>query len=274
VVVDETVDRVRRHWRFCLLGVLLGGAVGYASTLLQTPIYQAEAVLAPVATRGAAGGLAQLLGPLQNIARQSLALGDDPNLSERAVIILRSRYFTEKFVESQGLVELLTPRSRLDIWLDRPTPSHEQRLYQGALQFRTSIAAVRVDSRTSFVTVSIRWSDPEKAAEWANALVAAGNEEARIRAIADADNAIQFLQDELRAQSAVPIQTAINQLIESQLNTKMLAKTRPQYVYGTISPAMPPPEGDYVSPDRPLVAAVAGMLGGVLALVVILRRRS
>jgi uncharacterized protein involved in exopolysaccharide biosynthesis len=217
VVVDEIVNRVRRYWGFCLLGVLLGGAVGYASTFLRTPTYQAEAVLAPVATRGAGSGLAQLLGPLQNIARQSLALGDDPNLSERAVIILRSRYFTEKFVESEGLVELLTPRSRLDVWLDRPTPAHEQRLYQAALQFRTSIAAVRVDSRTSFVTVSIRWSDPEKAAAWANALVAAGNEEARLRAIADADNAIQFLQDELRAQSAVPVQSAINQLIRNDL---------------------------------------------------------
>ncbi len=130
------------------------------------PIYQAEAVLAPAASRGSGSGLAQLFGPLQNIARQSLALGDDPNLSERAVIIMRSRLFTERFVESQGLAELLTPRSRLYGWLDRPTPPHALRVYAAAREFRTPIASIRVDSRTGFVTVSVRWSDPEMAAQW------------------------------------------------------------------------------------------------------------
>jgi len=274
VVVDDLVARLRRHWGFCLVGAFLGAVLGYASTYLRDPLYQAEVVLAPANSRGAATGLAQLLGPLQGIARSSLALGDDADLSERAVTILRSRSFTEKFVEAQGLVEVLTPQSRLDRWLGRPPVDPPLRLYEAARLFRTSVSAVRVDVRTGFVTVSVRWSDPDKAADWANTVAAAVNEEARKRAVADADNAIEFLQEELKGQSTVAIQSAINQLIESQLNNKMLAKTRPQYVYATLSPAMPPPETAYVSPDRPLTMLAAAVAGGLLAFGIVLRMRS
>jgi uncharacterized protein involved in exopolysaccharide biosynthesis len=272
VVIDDVLRGLRDHWLFCAIGVVVGGAVGNASTYLRTPIYQAEAILAPASTR-TTSSLASLLGPLQGIARVPLQLADDTTgLSERVLTILQSRAFTEKFVESHGLAKVLTSRSRLDRWLGRPEP--EPSIYGAALSFRTSIVAVRVDTRTSFVTIAVRWSDPEQAAEWANALAAAGNEEARVRAIAEADSAIAYLQEELAAQSAVPIVTAINRLIESQLNNKMLAKTRPQFVFTTLAPALPPLPGAYVSPDRPLTTLVCAIAGGLLALMIVLRRRT
>lgn len=273
MLIDDLINRARRHWRFIAVGIVLGGVAGYASTWTKTPLYQAETVVAPANTRTATSGLAQLLQPLQGAAR-ALSLGDDaPDLSERAVLIMRSRQFTESFVQSEGLVELLTQPSRLDRLLGRPPTPPSQRVYEAARLFRNSISAVRVDGRTGFVTVAVRWSDPEAAAKWANDLTMAVNEEARRRAIADADSAITFLEQELEMQSTVPIQAAINRLIESQLNTKMLAKTRPYYVYSVLSPALPPPESEFVSPDRPLTALVVGIIAGMLALVIVLRWR-
>ena len=273
MLIDDLIGRARRHWLFIAVGIVLGGVAGYASTWTKTPLYQAETVVAPANTRNAATGLAQLLQPLQGAAR-TLSLGDDAaDLSERAVLIMRSRQFTETFVQSEGLVDLLTQPSTLGRLLGSPPIAPEQRVYVAARLFRTSISAVRVDGRTGFVTVAVRWSDPEAAAKWANDLTAAVNEEARRRAIADADSAIAFLEQELAMQSTVAIQGAINRLIESQLNTKMLAKTRPYYVYSVLSPALPPPESEIVSPDRPLTAFVVGIIGGMVALFVVLRRR-
>src|SRR5262249_35669748 len=100
------------------------------------------------------------------------------------------------------------------------------------------------------------------------------NEEARERAISEADSAINYLQEELKVQSAVPIVAAINQLIESQLHNKMLAKTRPQFVYTILSPAMPSPLNAYVSPDRGLVALAVALVGGLVALFIVMRRRA
>lgn len=274
VSIDELLGRARRHWPFILAGAVLGGVLGYVSTLFKQPVYQAEAILAPANSRTASSGLAQLLQPLQGVARGALSLGDEPDLSERAVVIMRSRSFTEKFVEEEGLAESLTPRSRLDEWLGRPDPTPEERLYAAARRFRTSVSAVRVDGRTGFVTIAVRWADPDETAKWANDLAAAVNEEARERAIANADNAIAFLAQELNTQSTVTIQAAINRLIESQLNNKMLAKTRPQYVYAVLASAMAPPESEFVSPDRPVTTLVVALAGGVLALFVVLRRRS
>jgi uncharacterized protein involved in exopolysaccharide biosynthesis len=275
VVVDDVLRGLREHWFFCAVGVVLGGVVGFAATYLRTPVYQAEVILAPAATRSTNSGLTSLLGPLQGVSRLPLSLGDDTSgLSDRAVAVLRSRAFTEKFVQSNGLVETLTPGSRLGSLLGRGPPSPAIRLYQAALVFRTSIVAVRVDTRSSFVTIAVRWKNAEEAAEWANELAAAANEEARERAIADADNAINYLQEELKVQSAVPIVAAINQLIESQLHNKMLAKTRPQFVYTILSPAMPSPPGAFVSPDRPLVALAVAVAGGLFALYLVMRRRA
>jgi uncharacterized protein involved in exopolysaccharide biosynthesis len=274
VLIDDLIHRAKRHWVFIAVGMLLGGIAGYASTWTKTPLYQAETVVAPANTRTAASGIAQLLQPLQGAARTALSLGDDAaDLSERAVLIMRSRPFTESFVQSEGLVDLLTQPSRLDKLLGRPGVPPSLRVYAAARRFRTSISAVRVDGRTGFVTVAVRWSDPEAAAKWANDLTMAVNEEARRRAIADADSAITFLEQELEMQATVAIQAAINRLIESQLNTKMLAKTRPYYVYSVLSPAMPPPESEFVSPDRPLTALVVAIIGGILAFLVVLRWR-
>lgn len=275
MVVDDVLRGLREHWFFCTVGVLLGAVVGYAATYLRTPIYQAEVVLAPAATRSTSSSLSSLLGPLGGISRLAPSLGDDTTgLSDRAVAVLRSRAFTEKFVQSNGLVEVLTPGSRLGSLLGHEPPSPPMRLYSAAFVFRTSIVAVRVDVRSTFVTIAVRWKNPEQAAQWANELAAAANEEARERAIADADNAINYLQEELKVQSAVPIVAAINQLIESQLHNKMLAKTRPQFVYTILSPALPPPPNAYVSPDRLLVALAVAVAGGLFALFIVMRRRA
>jgi uncharacterized protein involved in exopolysaccharide biosynthesis len=271
----DLLARLKRGWLYCALGALLGGIMGFAITFLRAPLYEAQTVLAPANSAAQPSGLGALLGSFQALPGLALSLGDTGGMSDRAVAILRSRAFNEKFVEAQGLADVLLQESPWRRWLsgDNATPDARTRVYQAARYFRTNVSAVRVDPRTGFVTIAVRWSDPERVAAWANGLAAAVNQESRERAIAEADKAIEFLSNELLEQKAVAIQAAIGQLIESQMQTKMLANTRPQYVYTVLEEALAPPAGSYVSPNRILTALASTVVGFALVAFVLLRKQ-
>ncbi|MDY6945381.1 MAG: Wzz/FepE/Etk N-terminal domain-containing protein [Pseudomonadota bacterium] len=261
------LELVKRAWRQCLAGAVLGALCGFGVSQLQTPKYQAEAILAPAATQGSSGGLSSLIGGLGGMA--SLALGGingEGGTPQRAVTVLRSRAFVEKFVQSHGLEQALDTPGRVGTLLGIKPGPLEDRLYRTARRFRNDVQAIRMDPKTSFVTIAVKWRDPKLSAEWANALADAVNAEMRVRAIADADRALQYLQKELRTQTALEVRLAINELIESQLRNKMLANTQPEFVYTVLEPAMPPHIDDYVTPNPPLMAAACGVLGSTIGL--------
>ncbi len=263
------VELVKRAWRQCLLGAVLGALCGYGISQLQTPKYQAEVILAPAATQGSPGGLSSLLGGIGGMASLALGgLGGEGGTPQRAVTVLRSRAFVEKFVHTQGLEEALDKPGRIGTLIGiKPGPA-EDRLYRSARRFRNDVQAIRMDPKTTFVTIAVKWRDPKLAAQWANELADAVNAEMRVRAIQDADRALEFLQQELRAQSAVEVRSAINELIESQMRSKMLANTQPEYVFTVLEPAMPPHVDDYVTPNPPLMAAVCAVLGSIVGLLI------
>lgn len=261
------VDLVKRAWRQCLAGAVLGALCGLGLTTLQTPKYQAEAILAPAPSQSSAGGLGSLLGGLGGMASMALGgLNGEGGTPQRAVTVLRSRAFVEKFVQAHQMEEALDTPGRIGTLLGfKPAPG-EDRLYRTARRFRYDVQAIRMDPKTSFVTIAVKWRDPKLSAEWANALAEAVNAEMRVRAITDADRALEYLQKELLVQTAVEVRSAINELIESQLRSKMLANTQPEFVYTVLEPAMPPHIDDYVSPNPPLMAAVCAVLGSIVGL--------
>ena len=77
---------------------------------------------------------------------------------------------------------------------------------------------------------------------------------------------LQFLYEQLKTAESIGLQQAINSLIQTQLNQKMFANSRPDYAFTVIDPAEAPDLRHYSWP-QPIPLVAAGMfLGGCLAL--------
>jgi uncharacterized protein involved in exopolysaccharide biosynthesis len=248
-----------------------------AAAFLLTPIYRATTVVVDAsASRDGMGSLASALGQLGGLASiAGIDLSGAGAEREEALAVLRSREFTEGFLqENQLLPELFHRRwdAQAGRWKgaeeDWPTPAQAFRF------FDKRVRTVSRDKLTGLITVEIEWRDRLKAAQWANALVERLNAEMRSRAIASTSAAVGYLEKELAATSAVETRGAIARLMEAQINQRMVANVTKEYAFRVVDRALPSDAKDEVRPNKPLLAALGPVLGLLFgALVVLIFRR-
>jgi uncharacterized protein involved in exopolysaccharide biosynthesis len=254
--------------------------------LLQTNIYRAEAVLAPAESgQSAGGGLAGQFGGAAALLGVNLG-GSGGSTVTTAIAIMTSREFIGRFIEERELlVPLFAGRwdagsetSLIDptiydeqnlLWLlqdGQPTRLEAYRKFIDVL----SISAPNKD--TGLVTVAIDWHDPVLASQWVNQMITDINRDVRLRDVAEANEAINYLRKQLEATQLVEMQRVFFQLIESQTRITMLADVRDEYVFRVIDTAVVPDEK--VAPRRSLIAIIGTMAGGMLALMLVFIRHT
>jgi uncharacterized protein involved in exopolysaccharide biosynthesis len=250
--------------------VVLAGAAFATAAFQMTPVYRSAVVLIPGGEEraGLSGALGSALGSLGGLA--SLAgvnVGSGGQGTEESLAVLRSRQFTEQFIDTEGLMPKLYPKkwdATAGKWRvpesERPTPA---RAYK---YFDQRIRSVSLDRKTGLVTLQIDWRDPAEAANWANELVDRLNAEMRARAIAKSEASLGFLQKELAATAVVDTRAAINRLIESQVNQRMLANVTMQYAFRVVDPALPADRDDPVRPKKLLMTAAGVFVGLVFGM--------
>ncbi len=250
---DDGIDllalwRVLVHYKRVLLSVFLSGmllATGYA--FLSTPVYRAELVMAP-STEEKNGGLSSLAGQfggLASLAGVNLGGGND---ADKVLATLKSRVFLVPFLQQEKIVPLFARG------LSGETPSTLD-VYE---TFSEDVLDIRKDNKTGLMTLSVEWHDPVLAAHWANTLVARLNEHQRQAAIKEAQQSIDYLNQQLSKTSVVDMQQAIYRLIESQTRAIMLANVKKEYVMQVIDPALAPEKR--VRPQRGLILVLGAVL--------------
>jgi hypothetical protein len=127
--------------------------------------------------------------------------------------------------------------------------------------------------------LQIDWKDRNEAAAWANELVQQLNQEMRIRAIADADASLGYLDKELQTTTVVATRDAIGHLIESQVKSRMLANVSKEYAFRVVDRAMPADADSPVKPQKLTMIGAGFFLGLMVGVVYALvsdstRRRS
>jgi uncharacterized protein involved in exopolysaccharide biosynthesis len=258
----------RRWWLVlaALFGVSMAGVVGLA----MTPVYRATVVLIPA--RGDSAGLEASMGSLPGslgslVGMSGLLNGAAEQRIEEALAVLRSRLFTERFIEEQSLVaDLLSRRDGFPStrWLRQggrpPTAAEAVRV------FNETVRIVSQDRKTNFVTLHIDWTDRERAAALANAQVDMLNSEMRSRAIAKIDATLRHLQQELVNTDVVETRNAINRLVQAQINQRMLADVTPDYSFRVVSEAMVPDWEDRIRPRLAYLMVVGGIAGAAIGI--------
>lgn len=265
----ELVRIFARHYRTVLvvMGLVVAGAT--AAAVLMTPVYRGSIVVAPADDPSPIGGLGGLASQLGGLAR--LGLGAADNRKEEGLAILQSRSFTESFISKHDLLPKLFPDSWDESKKQWAVPADEiPSPARGYKVFDRKVRSVSDDALTGLITISIDHPDRAVVADWANMLVEDLNEVIRRRAIDEAQRSLRYLDDELRATNTVELKTGISKLVEQQLNQRMLANVRHEYVFRVIDAAMTPDKKSFIRPQRLLMIVGGIAVGLVLGLFVAL----
>ena len=277
--------------KFWIIGTTFIAAVISVAIALSLPnIYRAEALLATDEKGGGLSNLASQYGGLAGLAGISLPTGES---SEKAIGIakLQSREFTANFMERHNIIPdlmavsaynvntgelsynptIYDPETR--IWTrDVNPPLQKKPSSQEAFLIMTEILAVNENNETGFVTVSIEHISPQIAYEWVTWLVDDLNREMMLEATAEAQQSIDYLNDQLEKTRIVALEQVFYSLIEEQMQTLMLANSRAEYLFKTIDPAIAPEIKS--RPSRALICVLGTLLGGMLGALGVLIWRS
>jgi len=261
----------KKRW-WVLTSIILFTGMFTLVAFTMRPVYSASAVVIPASSeRSSSGALTSALGQLgglASLAGVSLGGTSDAETTE-ALAILRSRAFIEKFITEENLMPEIYSKywdSRSKTWV-MPEGTKAPTVSKTYKAFIESVLSVSQDKKTSLITVKITWHDRNKAALWANDLIARINETMRRRSIQNSEASIGYLEKEMKSTTVVAAQEAVNRLIEIQIKQRMLANVTPEYAFRVVDGAMPPDADQPIRPRKRLLMASGFALGGMIGVI-------
>ncbi len=293
---DDEIDlrelfRILWAGKWLISGLTFVAAVIAVIVALMMPdIYRAEALLAPNDQEGSGGlsVLAAKYGGLASLAGVNLDGGSADKVA-LGLEILKSRKFISEFIERH---DILVPLMAADGWDEetgdlkidaddydvtakrwvrdvsppkKPIPSTQE-----AYRVFINIFSVGQDIKSGFVNVEVEHYSPTVAKQWVDWLVDDLNAFIMQQDVAEAEQAIEYLNKQIANTSLAELQNVFFRLIEEQTKTVMLAKVSNEYLLKTLDPAVAPELK--AKPMRTLIVILATMLGGFLGVVVQLIR--
>ena len=216
---------------------LLVGSITALYTLTLPNMYRAEVLLASTEskrqnTSAASTGLAALAG---------VSLQSTDNKTLVAIETLKSRKFISEFlIRHEALPALMAPIS----W-NSEEDILEVGEYHGSIQeatkrFKDIFYAEKLSQRTPFVLLNISHISPTQGRDWLEAMVKDLNQFLSERDLAEVENSIKYLQEQINKTNVSDLQQLFYSMIEAQTGKAMLAEVRPEYVFRVIDPAIAP----------------------------------
>jgi len=296
---DDEIDlrdllRVLWEGKWIIGGVAFSATVIAVIVALMLPnIYRAEALLAPN-DQDRGGGLSALAaqyGGLASLAGIDLG-GGSSDKTALGLEILQSRQFVSDFIERRDILvplmaaegwdeesrELKIDSDVYDVaaksWVReaRPPKKNTPSMQEAHEEFM-EILSVSRDKTSGFVTIAVDHYSPDIARQWVDWLVEDINSTIMLRDVAEAQQAIEFLYNQIEKTSVADLQNVFFNLIEEQTKIVLLANVTDEYLLRTLDPAVAPEER--LKPNRRLIVLLGMVLGGVFGILVcaLLKRR-
>ncbi len=273
--VSDVVSLLKREkWLILALTCACALAAGLAS-LLVTRTYEATIAVSPVAEEiggGRLGSLGSSLSQLSGLASLAGLAGGDSRRAE-SLATLQSEMLARQFLQNNHLLPVLYAQqwdAGRGAW--KPAaPKKLPTLWKGVQLLKKRIVKVTENTKTGIVTLTVSWTDPAVAAQWANELVQLANSYLRSKAIAESERNIDYLKEQVAKTTDVELQRTIYSLMESEIKKQMVARGSDEYALKVIDPATAP---EIAASPQPLLYVLGGaFLGLVLSFLIMLFRR-
>ena len=135
----------------------------------------------------------------------------------------------------------------------------------------SEILSITKDRLTGHVSIKVEHISPVFAYDLLKLVIEEANNVYREIDIDGATRALTYLNQELSASPQVELKKSITNLMEVQLETKMMASIHDDYVLMTLEPPFIPERKS--GPVRSLIVILSTICGGLLSLMVVLFRR-
>jgi len=254
----------RSKWLIIGLTAAMTAAAITAAFILPKE-YRATTVLAPVTAdqSGKMGTLGSVLSQVGGLASMVGLSGEQNSEEAQDVATLKSQVLTRRFIQENNLLPVLYAKiwdARTGRWRTND-PEHIPTLWKANQFFKDRVRTVTEDKETGLIELSVTWTDPNLAAQWANGLVAMTNDYLRNKELDQANRNIAYLEQKVQKTSLVGVQQGIYTLLQEEIGDAMVASGKREYALKVIDPAFAP-EKPY-SPDKRLWA-LGGLLAGLL----------
>lgn len=256
-----------------LLGVVFGLALGLAWAMLGSKTYEVRVVASAVdaestfASLEQASRLASLFG---------LAAPESVSRKDETIATLTSRAFLYSFIREQNLMPILFGPTTESSWKAALGLERAPTLNEAYEVLLNDVINVNEQRSTGLLEITVRWTDPDVAAAWAEQLISRLNREMQQKARQRAEEEIAFLKAELAQTDVGEIRQAIFNLIEARLQAVMVADVAEDYALRIIDPPIAPDIHDSVSLSssaRIVLGIFFGLMGAVaIALLLDIKR--
>ena len=259
--------------KFFILIFTLFGAIGTVFYALSLPnIYQSSALLAPSTSNQS---LSNQLASFSSIA--SMAGINIPNSeaskSQEAIKRIQSlEFFSNHFLPNIKVQDLIAAKD----WLsDNDIVIYDENLFDSSTEkwksskssqpsaqdaYKVYIKHLNIaeDLKTSFITVSMKHYSPNVAKEWLELIIESINESIRDADKEVALNSVEYLRNYLAATNIQSMKDSVSSLLESQMQTLMIASSSKDYVFKIIDPPFVPEQKS--EPSRAIICILGTIL--------------
>lgn len=280
----ELVSLVWRGKLWVIFITCVFSVVGVVYSLGLSDVYRSQGIYASAKQESSSG--AGQLGGLAAIAGINLSDGDSNRIGQ-ALVVMNSWPFLDSWVQKYKLAPQIVALKGWDSNLDRLVYDNEiydvetnqwltkpgtRRSFEPSsidvYKKLSKMLSISQDKKTGLVTVSIEHYSPKLANEWLGSLIFELNEYYRDRDIKEAQAAVTYLKGKLSETSLAGIQVNLYHMIESQLNTLMLAEVSPEYLIETVVPHRVAEEKS--GPQRSIIVLMAMVFGGFVGVIIVL----
>ena len=283
--IFKMIEILKDKKYFIITVTTLGTLLGLFSSINLSNIYTSKAILVANNQSKTSAVSSQLSG-FASLAGVSLP-ADQSNKADNAIEIMKSLSFFESYIYKNDFFYPLMAAKDWDKSADKliidnkifdqktkkwvsksPNNINGKPSTQEAHQFFLDNFAISKRKGTNIIEISIKHFSPNVAKNFLDQIIIDINETIRERDIQDSRRSLEFLEVEIQKTQLKEIKEQLSSLVQSQVQTIMLANQNPEYVFKILSGPVAPEKKS--GPQRLMIVLLCFLLSIIISMILVI----
>jgi len=271
MTLGELFNLIKNNISFIICSTVLGLILTASYSLLVTPIYASEALIAPKSGSDQRNSsLSSSLSSLSSLAGMG-PISSGATREEIAYRKLMSKEFftvlfnNENFVRDFYGVKNYNSSTNEVTYLDTETWMESKPHFQKAYEdFHKDTFTASYDRNSGLISLILRNESPELSSIWLKKVIFEINHYVREKEKLEAENSLEYLKLRLNETKVIEVQRVIAALIQQRIQTLMLAEVSEEYLFDVVDEPFRP---DYrFWPKRTQMTIIGTVISGLIAI--------